>query len=63
MNDNQRQKHGGRKNNTDSSNNNSNISFSDSTSWEHSGNYQQPKYNQPDQKNEWNNNSLRKRTI
>ena len=54
MNDNQRQDWWP-ENNTDSSNNNSNIS-SDSTSWEHSGNYQQPEDNQPDQKNEWNNN-------
>lgn len=60
MNDNQRQDWWP-ENNTDSSNNNSNIS-SDSTSWEHSGNYQQPEDNPPDQKNEWNNNSYQENT-
>lgn len=60
MNDNQRQDWWP-ENNTDSSNNSSNIP-SDSASQENSGNYQQPEYRQPDQKNEWNNHSYQETT-
>lgn len=60
MNDNQRQDWWP-ENNTDSSNNSSNIP-SDSASQENSGNYQQPEDRQPDQKNEWNNHSYQKTT-
>lgn len=60
MNDNQRQDWWP-ENNTDSSNNSSNIP-SDSASQENSGNYQQPEDRQPDQKNEWNNHSYQETT-
>jgi len=60
MNDNQRQDWWP-ENNTESSNNSSNIP-SDSASQENSGNYQQPEDRQPDQKNEWNNHSYQETT-
>ncbi len=60
MNDNQRQDWWP-ENDTDSSNNSSNIP-SDSASQENSENYQQPEDRQPDQKNEWNNYSYQETT-
>lgn len=60
MNDNQRQDWWP-ENNTDSSNNSSNIP-SDSASQENSGNYQQPEDRQLYQKNEWNNHSYQETT-